>query len=98
MLLALSALGVGFNPAVAVPLVCVGVGVAILWRQADDDAAQAVAGGGRRRPRLPGALRAAGGVALRPGGWGGVLAGPADLGGTAGGLVAALVVAAGSRW
>ncbi len=70
------------------------VGVAILWRQADDDA--------RKRwreaagtSRLSGALRVAAGVVLLLVGLGALLAGPANLGGTAGGLVAALVVVAG---
>ena len=71
VLLALSAIGIGFNPHLAVPLLLVGVGVAILWRQADDDA--------RKRwreaagtSRLSGALRvgrrhrAAPGGARRP--------------------------------
>ena len=94
MLLALSALGVGFNPHLAVPLLLVCVGVAILWRQADDDA--------RKRwreaagtSRLSGAVRVAGGVVLLLVGLGALLAGPANLGGTAGGLVATLVVVAG---
>jgi signal transduction histidine kinase/phage shock protein PspC (stress-responsive transcriptional regulator) len=94
VLLALSAIGVGFNPAVAVPLLLVVVGVAILWRQADDDA--------RKRwreaagtSRVSGALRVAAGIVLLLVGLGALLAGPANLGGTAGGLVAALVVVAG---
>jgi len=94
LLLVLSDLGLGLTPAVTVPLVCVGVGVAILWRQADDDA--------RKRwreaagtSRLSGALRAAGGAALLLVGLGAILVGPANLDGTAGGLVAALVVVTG---
>ncbi|MDQ1620281.1 MAG: hypothetical protein QOE19_2850 [Actinomycetota bacterium] len=92
--LVLSALGIGVNAGLAVPLIVVGVGVVILWRQADD--AQ------RERWRaatathaLPGAVRAAIGIALVVIGGGAILVGPVDLGGTSGGVVAALVVAAG---
>ena len=93
-LLVLSALGLGLNPGLAVPLVTIGVGVAILWRQADDDSRE------RWRQatgtsRLSGAARAAGGIALVVVGGGAILFGPANLDGTAGGLLAALVVAAG---
>ena len=94
LLMLLSATGLGFNPGVAVPLVVVGVGVAILWRQADDDgrkAWRAVAG----TSRFSGAVRAAGGIALIVVGGGAILLGPANLDGTGGGLVAALVVVAG---
>lgn len=94
LLLVLSAAGFGFNPGVAVPLVTIGVGVAILWRQADDDA--------RKRwreaagtSRVSGAVRAAGGIALIVVGGGAILVGPANLDGTSGGLVAALVVVTG---
>ena len=52
-LLLLSALGIGLSPGVAVPLVAVGVGVSILWRQADDDATGALAGGDRHPPAAP---------------------------------------------
>jgi signal transduction histidine kinase/phage shock protein PspC (stress-responsive transcriptional regulator) len=93
-LLLMSALGIGLHPGVAVPLVAVGIGVVILWQQADDDARQ------RWRQatgthRFSGAARAAGGIALVVVGAGAILVGPADLDGTSGGLVAALVVAAG---
>jgi signal transduction histidine kinase len=92
--LLLAALGLGFDPAITLPLVVVGVGVAILWRQADDDARerwrQATA-----THRLPGAARAAVGIALVVIGAVAILIGPARAGGTRGGLVAALVVAVG---
>ena len=93
-LLLLAALGFGFDPAITLPLVVVGVGVAILWRQADDDARerwrQATA-----TQRLPGAARAAVGIALVVIGAIAILVGPARSGGTRGGLVAAVVVAVG---
>ncbi len=93
-LLLLSALGIGLSPGVAVPLVAVGVGVSILWRQADDDSrARWRAATGTHR--LSGAARAGAGVALVLLGGGAILVGPADLDGTSGGVVAALVVAAG---
>ena len=93
-LLLLSALGIGLSPGLAVPLVAVGVGVSILWRQADDDSrARWRAATGTHR--LSGAARAGVGVALLVIGGGAILVGPADLDGTSGGLVAALVVAAG---
>jgi signal transduction histidine kinase len=93
-LLLLSALGLGLSPGFAVPLVAVGVGVSILWRQADDDSrARWRAATGTHR--LSGAARAGGGVALVLLGAGAILVGPANLDGTAGGLVAALVVATG---
>ena len=92
-LLLLSALGMGLRPSLAVPLVAVGVGVSILWRQADDDArARWRAATGTHR--FSGAARAAVGVALVVVGAAAIL-GPANLDGTAGGLMAALVVAAG---
>ena len=93
-LLLLSALGLGLNPGLAVPLVAVGIGVVILWRQADDDARQRwrLATG---TARLSGAARAAGGIALVFVGAGAILVGPAKVDGTSGGLVAALVVAFG---
>ena len=93
-LLLLHALGLGLGPRVAVPLVAVGLGVSILWRQADDDARarwRAATGTGRSA----GALRAVIGATLVLLGAGAILVGPANLDGTAGGLVAALVVAAG---
>ena len=94
LLLLLSALGLGLTPGVAVPLVSVGVGVAILWRQADEDARKrwrAAAG----TSRFSGAARAAGGIALVVVGALAILVGPADLDGTRGGLVSALVVVTG---
>jgi signal transduction histidine kinase len=93
-LLLLHAVGLGFGPRLAVPLVAVGLGVSMLWRQADDDARErwrAATG----THRLSGAVRAGTGVALVLVGTGAILVGPADLNGTAGGLVAALVVTAG---
>jgi signal transduction histidine kinase/phage shock protein PspC (stress-responsive transcriptional regulator) len=93
-LLLLSALGIGLHPGLAVPLVAVGIGVVMLWQQADEE--------DRRRwrqatgtHRFSGAARAAGGIALVAVGAGAILYGPADLGGSAGGLMAALVVIAG---
>jgi signal transduction histidine kinase/phage shock protein PspC (stress-responsive transcriptional regulator) len=92
-LLLLSALGMGLRPGLAVPLIAVGVGVSILWRQADDDArARWRAATGTHR--FSGAARAAVGIALVVIGAAALL-GPANLDGTAGGLMAALVVAAG---
>jgi signal transduction histidine kinase len=94
LLILLSATGLGFSPGIAVPLVVVCVGVAILWRQADDDARKAwraVAG----TSRFSGAVRAAGGIALIVVGAGAILLGPANLDGTGGGLMAALVVVVG---
>ena len=93
-LLLLSALGLGLHPGLAMPLVAVGLGVAILWRQADDDARERLRQATGTH-RLGGAARAAAGIALILVGAGAILVGPADLNGTAGGLVAALVVAAG---
>jgi signal transduction histidine kinase len=92
-LLMLSALGLGLRPGLAVPLVALGVGVSILWRQADDGArARWRAATGTHR--FIGAARAGLGVALVLVGAGAIL-GPANLDGTSGGLVAALVVTAG---
>jgi signal transduction histidine kinase len=93
-LLLLHALGLGFGPGLAVPLAVVGIGVAILWRQADDDARQRwrVATGAHR---LTGAARVGVGAALVMVGAGAILVGPAKLGGTTGGLVAAFIVVAG---
>ena len=92
-LLLLYALGLGLRPGLAVPLVALGVGVSILWRQADDDArARWRAATGTHR--LGGAARAGVGVALVLVGAAAIL-GPANLDGTSGGLVAALVVAVG---
>lgn len=92
--LLLAALGVGLDPGVTVPLVTVGVGVVILWRQADDDARE------RWRQatgthRLSGAARAAGGIVLVVVGAGAILVGPARADGTSGGLLASVVVAVG---
>jgi signal transduction histidine kinase len=92
--LLLSALGIGINPGLAVPLIVVGVGVVILWRQADDTQRE------RWRAatvthRLSGAVRAAVGIALVVIGGGAILIGPVDLNGTSGGLVAAMVVVVG---
>lgn len=93
-LLLLNALGLGFDPRVTIPLAVAAVGAVILWRQADDDARdrwrQATA-----TARIPGALRAAGGILLVLLGAGAILVGPVDLNGTVGGLVATLVIAAG---
>ncbi len=93
-LLLLAAAGVGVGPGLGIPLVAVGLGVSMLWRQADDDQRERW----RTRTgthRLTGAARAGIGVALVLVGAGAVLVGPADLDGTGGGLVAALVVAVG---
>jgi signal transduction histidine kinase len=93
-LVLLWALGLGLRPGLAVPLVAVGIGVSILWRQADDDArARWRAATGTHR--FSGAARAGAGIALVVIGAGAILLGPANLGGSGGGVVAALVVAAG---
>jgi signal transduction histidine kinase len=94
LVLLLTALGVGLNPGLTVPLVTVCLGVAILWRQADDDARQ------RWRQatsthQVPGMVRAGIGLVLVLIGAAAILAGPANGGGVTGGLVAALVVAIG---
>lgn len=93
-LLLLHAFGTGLDLRIWLPLGAVAIGGAILWRQADDDARarwrQATA-----TERLPGALRAAGGVALVLLGAGLILLGPADLDGTSGGILAAVVVTLG---
>ena len=93
--LLLTALGIGLDPGLTVPLVAVGLGVAILWRQADDDARerwrQATA-----THRLAGRARGpASGIALVLARAAAILVGPANGGGTGGGLVAAAVVAVG---
>ena len=93
-LLLLASLGVGLDPGVTVPLVTVGVGVVILWRQADDDA-RARWRQATGTHRLSGAARAAGGVLLVLLGAGAILVGPASADGTPGGLLAAVVVAVG---
>jgi len=93
VLLVISALGAGLSPGLAVPLVAVAVGAAIVWRQADEE--------GRQRWRAAGAsrwagfARVAGGIALVVAGAGSILVGPADVDGTVGALVAALVVVTG---
>lgn len=93
-LLLLPALGLAaVDLAVALPLLAVGAGVVILWRQVDDDS-RARWRQATGTHRLPGAARAAGGAALILVGAAAIL-GPANLDGTAGGLVAALVVATG---
>jgi signal transduction histidine kinase/phage shock protein PspC (stress-responsive transcriptional regulator) len=92
--LLLAALGVGLDPGVTVPLITVGVGVVILWRQADDDA-RARWRQATGTHRLPGLARAAGGVLLVVVGAGAILLGPARADGTSGGLLAAVVVAVG---
>lgn len=92
--LLLSALGLGVNPGIAVPLVVVGVGVVILWRQSDDTQRErwrAVTATGRRW----GVVRAGIGIALVAIGGGAVLVDRGNLNGTSGGVVAALVVTAG---
>lgn len=93
-LLLLSNVGLGVRLSIALPLVAVGAGVALLWRQADDDSRtrwrQATG-----TDRWWGTVRLAGGIALVVLGLVAVLVGPADLGDTAGGLVAAGVVATG---
>lgn len=93
-LLLMHAVGLGVGPGLAVPLVVVGLGVSILWSQADEEQ--------RRRwraatgtHRLSGAVRAATGILLVLAGTAAILYGPADLNGTTGGVVAALVVTAG---
>ena len=93
-LLLLNAIGLGIGLGLGVPLVAVGLGVSMLWRQADDDQRERW----RARTgthRLTGAARAGIGVALVLLGAGAILVGPADLNGTGGGLVAALIVATG---
>ena len=92
--LLLSALGIGLNPGLLVPLVVVGVGVVILWRQADDSQRERwrVATATRR---LPDAVRAGVGIALVLIGGAAILVGPVELDGTSGGLIAAIVVTAG---
>ena len=93
-LLLLSALGLGLRPGLAVPLVAVGVGVVILWRQADDDSRmrwrQATG-----TSRLSGAARAAAGIGLVGIGAIAILFGAVRGGGTSGGIMAAVVVVAG---
>src|SRR5438046_1341208 len=71
-----------------------GAGVVLLWRQADG-AQRARFRAATRTHRWNDALRAGLGVALVAAGGGAILFGAADLNGTAGGIVAALVVASG---
>jgi signal transduction histidine kinase len=92
--LVLAALGIGINAGLAVPLVLVGAGVVILWRQADD-AQRERWRAATATHRFPGAVRAGIGIALVVLGGGAILVGPVSLQGTSGGLVAALVVTAG---
>lgn len=92
--LVLSALGLGINPGLAVPLMVVGVGVVILWRQADDSQRERWRAATVTHRRW-GAVRAGIGVALVVIGGGAILVGPVDLNGTSRGLVAALVLTAG---
>ena len=93
-LLLLSALGVGLRPGLALPLVAVGIGVVILWRQADDDS-RARWRQATGTSRLSGAARAAGGIALIAVGAVAILFGQVRGGGTSAGLVATMVVVAG---
>ncbi len=93
-LLLLSALGLGINPSLAIPLVAVGIGVVILWRQADDDARARWRQATGTHDRS-GTARAAGGVALVALGGGAIVFGPAHSDGLSGGLVAVVVVVLG---
>lgn len=93
-LLLLSALGLGLDPGLAVPLFAVGIGVVVLWRQADDDS-RARWRQATGTNRLSGAARAAGGITLVVIGAGAILFGEANLDGTSGGVLAAVVVTAG---
>jgi phage shock protein PspC (stress-responsive transcriptional regulator) len=92
--LLLSALGIGLNPGLAVPLVVVAVGVVILWRQADDIQRERWRAATATR-KLPDAVRAGLGIALILIGGAAILIGPVDLNGTSGGLAAAIVVTVG---
>jgi signal transduction histidine kinase len=92
--LLLSALGLGIHPGLAVPLVAVAFGVVLLWRQADDAQRERLRAATVSR-RWYGLARACTGIALVVAGGGAILVGPADLGGTVGGVVAALVITAG---
>jgi signal transduction histidine kinase/phage shock protein PspC (stress-responsive transcriptional regulator) len=93
-LFVLSALGVGLNAGLAVPLLAVGFGVVILWRQADDAQRERFRAATSNH-RWSGRVRAVIGIALVVVGGGALLLGPADLSGASGGLLAAVVVAAG---
>ena len=69
------------QPGLAVPLVVVGVGVAILWRQADDDARERWRAGDGDVTGCPARVRAAGvGIALVVIGGAAILVGPARPG------------------
>jgi signal transduction histidine kinase/phage shock protein PspC (stress-responsive transcriptional regulator) len=92
--LLLSALGIGLNPDLAVPLAVVGVGVVILWRQADD-AQRERWRAATATHRVPDAVRASIGIALVLIGGAAILIGPVDLKGISGGLAAAIVVTVG---
>ena len=92
--LLLSALGIGLNPGLAVPLVVVGVGVVILWRQADDTQRERWRAATATH-RVPAVVRAGLGITLILVGGAAILIGPARLNGTSGGLVAAIVVTIG---
>lgn len=93
-LLLLSALGIGLRPGLALPLIAVGIGVVILWRQADEDS-RARWRQATGTSRLSGAARAAGGIALVAAGTVAILFGQVRGGGTTAGLVATMVVVAG---
>lgn len=94
VLLLLSAFGVGLDAGLTVPLFVVGFGVVILWRQADDAQRERFRAATTAHPRS-GLVRGAVGITLVLAGAGAILYGPADLGGSARGLAAALVVAVG---
>jgi signal transduction histidine kinase/phage shock protein PspC (stress-responsive transcriptional regulator) len=94
VVLLLSATGLGLAPQVLWPLVVAGAGVVILWRQADD-AVRARWRTATGTSRWSGVARSGAGVALVLAGAGSVLYGPTALGGTGGGLLAALVVTVG---
>jgi len=78
----------------AVPLVVVGVGVVILWRQADDTQRERWRAATATH-RVPAVVRAGLGITLILVGGAAILIGPARLNGTSGGLVAAIVVTIG---
>jgi len=93
-ILLLHAAGVAVDLGLVLPLFAVLGGVAILWRQADDDA-RAAWRQATGTHLLTGVARAAAGILLVLLGAAAILVGPAGLDGTAGALVAAVVVAAG---
>jgi signal transduction histidine kinase len=92
--LLLSALGIGLNAGLIVPLIVVGIGVVILWRQADDSQRERWRAATATR-RVPDAVRAGVGIALVLIGGAAILVGRVELNGTSGGLWAAIVVTAG---